>query len=511
MKNLIIVGFVAALGVVSLALFFPDLFESLRGDLSSNDPVVSDEMPADEIVVAYPHDFRKLWPTAFNPQARAGLLNIYEGLVKVNENLQIEPGIAASWGRIDDFTWEFRIRPQVLFHDGSVVQVDDVIASINRAKGFENSELKSLLANVLEVKPISDDKIHIVTASADPLLVSKIATVLIFPEEFTEFEVRAIGTGPYELVGWSEDGGLKLRRFKNYWGENAKFENANLRFIPNASQRVQALVDGEVDLVVNVPPAGVRTLESAGFNVISRPNLQVNFLLFNFNNAFLAHREVRSALRWIFDKNEFLNLTGGYARPVNQFVSNGVFGYNPGIPDAEFNPENTRDVILRFSGIERPVIDLHMLVGLEKFGEYIATQMEAAGLGVELKYMSGEELDESVKNRDGDMYFFGWRSELGDANDFFKSVAHGRSEDERYGIYNPMNYNNKTVNALIEMSEEEFDVEKRKEHLQRIMRLLVNEDVVGIPLYESEVIYGFSSDLKFIPRVDSYVLINEIK
>ncbi|CAN7723029.1 ABC transporter substrate-binding protein [Neorhizobium sp. LjRoot104] len=58
--------------------------------------------------------------------------NIFDGLVNQDAKEQIQPALAASWKTIDDTTREFKLRPNVKFHDGSDFMAEDVVASIKR-------------------------------------------------------------------------------------------------------------------------------------------------------------------------------------------------------------------------------------------------------------------------------------------------------------------------------------------------------------------------------------------
>lgn len=514
-KSIVGVVFLALFAVVSLNLFFPDVWKALEGSFQSSmktEDNSANVTSLDEVVIAYPHQVGALEPVVFNAQDRSGIVNIYESLVQVDRNLQIRPGLAVSWGRVDDVTWEFRLRPGVKFHNGDGLDVNDVLTSIDRARNYFESDLKPMLANISNVRRISADRIHVITKKPDPLLLNKIAAVLIFPSDFKDFGGTAIGTGPYKLVSFSLDdgGGMVLERFEDYWGAESYFQKATLKFIVDHEERVAALKEGKVDLVVNVPPAAIPGLTNSGVEILAQPNLQVNFLLFNFKNSFLSNKEVREVMRMIFDKNKFLELTAGYAKPVNQFVSNGIFGYNPDIEDSQYNPEEAKKKIREVSRFQRPIVKFHLVDGLQKFGDYIEEQIEQVGIGVDAYYFDAAELSESVKRGDADIYFFGWRSELGDVSDFMQAVAHSRKPQSNYGLYNGLNYRNEEVDRLIEQSEVNLVVEERREQLHKIMSILINDDVLGVPLYESEIIYGFSSQINFVPRIDGYLFVNEL-
>ena len=95
-------------------------------------------------------------PHAVNTGINFGLLHqIYEPLVVRGADSKLQPGLAASWKLTADATvWEFKLRPGVKFHDGSLLTADDVVFSLKRAQA-PTSALKSLLTSVAEARRVS--------------------------------------------------------------------------------------------------------------------------------------------------------------------------------------------------------------------------------------------------------------------------------------------------------------------------------------------------------------------
>ena len=58
--------------------------------------------------------------------------NIYEGLVVLDKNAQLQPLLAEGWEQLDDTTWEFRLRQDVKFHDGTDFTAEAVKATFDR-------------------------------------------------------------------------------------------------------------------------------------------------------------------------------------------------------------------------------------------------------------------------------------------------------------------------------------------------------------------------------------------
>ena len=230
----------------------------------------------EELVIGYafPHDIFD--PTFLDPANRDHLIDMYEGLVKTDRNLNIDPGLAVSWGLVDPLTWEFKIRKGVKFHDGRALTTDDVIASINRATDFEESQLRNLLNSIDDVYAVDEERLRIVTNAPDPLMLQKLAVTLIHPEDFDSL-LYPPGTGPYKFVS-SDKEGLRIEAFKDYWGAPPVFKKAYLRVIPDRRERIAALENNEIQFVVNFPPnvgcslfEGYKNIE--GCRKVSNPDL----------------------------------------------------------------------------------------------------------------------------------------------------------------------------------------------------------------------------------------------
>jgi ABC-type transport system substrate-binding protein len=106
------------------------------------------------------------------------------------------------------------------------------------------------------------------------------------------------------------------------------------------------------------------------------------------------------------------------------------------------------------------------------------------------------------------MYFLGWKCELGDAGDFFNNIIHSRSGTD-LGQFNGNNYGSDEADNLIEKSAINIDSKSRLKQLQQIMTI-VTEDVVGVPLFESDTIFAYQKGIEFEPRVDGYMHADEI-
>lgn len=500
--------------LVSMKLFLPDVYDQWNAQVFGIEEHASGER--NKIVIAYPESFQGLDPDLNDVTVRSRLLNIYEPLVRMDKDLRLVPGLAKTWGALDDYTWEFTLRQGIKFHDESEVTTGDVRASILRARDHPDSTVSSLVSKVESVDIVDDGKIRIKTKFPDPLIVNKLTMVYIFPAEKAEqIALQPIGTGPYFFKSWDpEEKVLELERFKNYWGGRPKYDYVSIRTIESKEGRSEAIRLGEIDLLASVPPAMIRELEMNDIRIVRKPSLEVNFLMFNFKpfqgeNAF-AQRQVREAVYRAMNTTQLLRYLDSYLQPATQFVSQGIFGFNPTITGFEYDLDEAVRLVREVESFFRVQVTLDLPQGLEALGNYVNRQLSVIGIDVDLNYLSADDLQQKVLSGQSQFYFLGWRSELGDASDFYQSVIHSRTLDGQYGRFNGANYHNVGVDVLVEESERNMDEVLRLKQLQTVMQVIVEEDVLGVPLFEPEAIYGLARGIKWEPRVDGYIYAVEI-
>lgn len=488
---------------VSAKLFFEkqtdQLMTSVADSIFGDKGEIKTEL--DELKVVYYDEAISLEPMYTDPAIWKRLINIYEPLVRPDRDLKLKPALAISWGLVDDRTWSFSLRKGVKFHDGSDFNADDVLATFNRAFAFGR------LKNIDEIKKIDEFNIAIITKKPDPLLLQRLSRVFIVPAEYEDTDTlldSAVGTGPYKFLSWKENSKMVLQRFNDYWGNLPKFKEVEIIFEPDKSRRVGMLLNDGADLLDFVPYDAVDVLEDRDFEIEKIPSLQVEFLLFNFHSAFAGKRENRQVVSLLIDLNFLDRAFGDYVRKVNQFVSNGTFGFSPEIKDHEYDFAKAQKMVDEV-GIKGQLIQVHLPIGMEYLGEYIRQQLSSAGLAPVVSYLENDRLLESMSNGKADIYFLGFRAELGDSADFLEVVPHSE------GNFNLTKYFNKTFDTLVDKAAIEMDQDKRLKILQESMKLLVEDDVFGIPLIEYETLYTFSDRIQLIPRIDGFIYFDELK
>ncbi|MBD3156302.1 hypothetical protein GF369_00580 [Candidatus Peregrinibacteria bacterium] len=490
------------LAFLLVQLFFRAEYEDIKNTYFHSSASVETQTD-NSLTIVYSFGVESLEPTLYDSASRSRTLNVYERLVATDRNLQAKSGLALSWGRIDEITWEFKLRPDVVFHDGSSFDANDVKASFDRAMQYERSGLKDILSTIDSVEVIDELTIHIVTKEPDPILVNRAATVLIFPSDYTAFDTP-VGTAPYRFVSQTESE-FSVTRFDDYWGEKPYYKNVFIKAIENRFDRIDAMKNGQIDILANVPPTLANEIViNQRATIASLPSLEVNFLMFNYESSLLEDKRIRRAISQAFDKDIFVDISNGHATASNQFVSNGIFGFNPSIEDVGQDLSMAKRLIRQYDPFKKPSVTIDMTQGTQAIGDYIKQQLDEVGLSVTINYLSFDRLRAKIFAKQSEMFYLGWRSEIGDASGFYENVVYSE------GRFNGGNFKNKKVDQLIELSTKNLDDQKRLQQFQEIMRIIVEEEIMGVPLFETDVIYGVKAGVHFSPRLDGYILASEL-
>ncbi|HEX4859219.1 MAG TPA: ABC transporter substrate-binding protein, partial [Usitatibacteraceae bacterium] len=222
------------------------------------------------------------------------LNNIYEGLVRRDKDFQIAPALALSWSQPDAKTWRFKLRPDVKFHDGSVLTADDVVFSVTRVM-HPLSNMKWTVQGVASARKVDALTVDLVMAEPNPVLLLHLAGLGVMskswsakhgvstPQNYNDREetyaVRyANGTGPFKVTSRQLDVKTVLTEHKEWWNRNAP-ERGNVTTvewtpIKSNSTRMAALMTGSIDFVPDPPVQDrerIRNMPSTKLQVTSEP------------------------------------------------------------------------------------------------------------------------------------------------------------------------------------------------------------------------------------------------
>jgi len=231
-------------------------------------------------------------------------LQIAETLVMVEPDGRLVGGVAESWAVGDDhLTWRFRIRPNMVFHDGSPVTAAAAVASLARALQGESMQQIPLDRIAAE-----GDAVVIRTRtpfSHLPAVLVDYASVILAPSSWGPDGkvVRVVATGPFRIQGQDGKTVLELARFDRHWGPPAQVARVRYTAIPNGDTRTNVAVAGDQDIMFTTVPAATPRIDAAGqMRVESMTIPRVRVLAFNSGIPQFADLRVRRAVSMALDR-----------------------------------------------------------------------------------------------------------------------------------------------------------------------------------------------------------------
>lgn len=277
--------------------------------------------------------------TAFSSFVIIG--QIYDGLLEVNADLQLEPALAESWTVSDDgLTYTFGLRDGVTFHNGRAFGADDVVFSFNRIMNEETgSPQASRFTQVAAVNAIDNLTVEFVLSEPFAPFLSNLPNLIVVPQEVIEengnLQQVAVGTGPFKLAEVVPDTYVLLEAHPDYYRPGQP-QLAALRYnvVPEASTRAAGLRTGTYHLLPDVDPATAETLQNApGVVMLGTQDLAYTLLGVNTTREPFNNPQVREALNLAINRNEIIEAV---------YFGNAVPGgpLSPGLVDWELDVSN---------------------------------------------------------------------------------------------------------------------------------------------------------------------------
>ena len=261
-----------------------------------------------ELVLSLAEDRGELDPAKVIAQDWTPLAQVYETLVVRRNDASIGPCLATGWRRVDDVTWEFQLRPGVVFHDGSAMDARAAAASIARAAQIKGSGQE---IDLVSVDAPDDRTLRIVTARPFAPLLEFLSYI-----NFAIASSGRQGTGPFRLVSYRREDATTAVRHERYWGPMPQFSELLFRFIPDAQTRLLALEAGELDALRAVPTADLPRLKRMNsIAIASGPGRHTHYLGFNASwspwRSEFADPRFRQAFNLSVNRSEILRLFEG--------------------------------------------------------------------------------------------------------------------------------------------------------------------------------------------------------
>ncbi|MEO8502410.1 MAG: ABC transporter substrate-binding protein [Acidobacteriota bacterium] len=452
-------------------------------------------------------------PLTLDPHQRNQLLtftvlrNIYEALTAFDAGAKVGPSLAESWENPSDLCWIFRLRRGVRFHDGHELTAEDVLYSFERARHMPKSNVGGYLVSIDRVRAVDRYTVEVTTTQPFPVLLNKLAFILIVPAGSPEEIDHPVGTGPYRLESYTPKKRLSLAAFADYWGGMPPERRVEFVPEPDLERRIQALIAGEVDIIQEPGAANIERIRGApGTKIVVQDSLAAVFLLLRPDRPPFDDPRVRRAVDLALDRRALVrNVLHGEGTPLGQMVGRNVFGYAPDLEPTLPDLDQARALLAASGHAGGLDVEAPYRSGRGPELEAVREQLARVGIRLHPSERPWVELFPQLLSGDQDLYFGAWFCLSADASDLFDAMVHTRDAVRGYGASNFNRFSNPQLDEGIEQTSRTLDLLNRRHGLESCMRLLM-ADHSFLPLYSPSVLFGVRENVDWQLRRDGLVL-----
>ncbi len=287
----------------------------------SSQPQAGSPVYGGSIVVGIQQDVDSLDPhKATAAGTKEILFNIFEGLVKPDENGDLMNALASDYTISEDgLVYTFTLREGVKFHNGSTVTAQDVKYSLDRASGLlDGTPLISSLSVLTSVDILDEKTVQVTVGSANTELIYSFVAAIIPAGSGEEESGTPIGTGPFSFVSYKPQEGVVIAKNADYWQEGLPYlDEVNFKIVNSPDTALLELKGGSIQIYPYLTDSQANELKDS-FQILSAPSDVVQALFLNNAVEPLNDVRVRQAICYALDLdmvNEFV--AGGEATLVS--------------------------------------------------------------------------------------------------------------------------------------------------------------------------------------------------
>ncbi len=484
---------------------------------------------------AYARDLANIW--AVN--------QLYNGLVQMNDKLEVEPCIAKKWEvSRDGLVYTFHLRTDVFFHDDSVfeggkgrrVVAQDFVNSFFRITDprvaspgawIFNNVSKSVKYNFLGFDAVNDSTFQVFLDKPFPpflgLLTMQYCSVV--PSEAAEyygkdFRNHPVGTGPFKFKLWKEGTRLIFVKNENYFERDTSgqalpyLDAVSISFTTDKQIAFLDFIQGRLDFLSGIDGSykdelltkfgRLQPKYEKKIKMETLPYLNTEYLgILMDDNVELARtsplrlKAVRQAVSYGFDRQKMIT----YMR--NNIGMPGTSGFVPyGLPSFDaakvtgynYNPDMARKLLKQAGfpeGKGLAPITLNTIPPYLDFCEYIQSQL--AEIGITVRIEVNQWATHKVMMARSQMGFFrhSWVADYPDAENYL-ALFYSRNFSPSGPNYT--HFSSAEFDRLYERARTEENEEKRYILYRQMDQIIMNEAPIVV-LYYDRVVRLFQNNI----------------
>ena len=324
---------------------------------------------------------------------------LFDGVMRRDAAGATVPGLAESYEYDPEtYTYVFRLRDGVFWHDGKPLRAADVKFTI---EAIQNPLTGSFNAqNFEDVREITelDDKTVRIRLSAPNAAFLDDMVQLILPAHLlagrdlrtTGFFRSPVGTGPFRIDHWEAGKEIVLVKNEDYYRGAPKVDSFVFKIIEDDVTEAQALADGQIDMAHLAPTNAAQFMGNPAYRCYDMKTTDYRAILFNFAHPYWQrNRDLIPAISYAIDRQALIDKALlGYGTPAYGPLQRSVYN-NPNVERYDYNPAKAQQ-LLEAAGCVRGADGYYMRDG-EEVGFRLTVQNDNFAR-IEIVHAAAEQL-----------------------------------------------------------------------------------------------------------------------
>ena len=428
-----------------------------------------------------------------NADARALLESVFDALVRRGPDGRFRPAVAEHWScSADAKSWDFHLRPELRFHDGSPLDASAVRFSLERMKRPDVGATLGAPAvwgqylGDAEIVDLGPRTVRITTGEPLADLLDVLVDAYVLPParaDRQDFRQHPVGSGAYQIEDMSPGEWVRMSANPHWYAGPPANAKLIWRTMSHGDDRLRAVIDGTAQVATKLDLATVEWPAQAALHTASDltrvDHLDPTAIIFVLNATRGPFRDphLRRAVNLAIDRDALIQtVLQGSGRPLTGFVSPAHAGYQPPVAHGPrvYDPDAARSLMAKAgvaSGLDI-VADCPTRLPDEAvaLGDAVALQLQSMGIRLSLKVTEDRtRYAEQVRDKQiHDLCLF-------DSSPLSTFRVLNEKVDSRVRGSWWQGYKNAEVEALLDRSRRCVDSAQRRAMFESVYALLVRD------------------------------------
>lgn len=444
---------------------------------------------------------------------------IFDALVTRGTDLKIMPGLASNWKvSPDGMSWTFFLRKGIFFHNGESFNSQTAKFSLERLinpptrNTFDETTIFTQYLTGMHISTPDSHTLHLSLESPNADLLDVLVDGYMVPPQAIKkmgesFKFNPVGTGAFKFLNWIPDDRVVAEANESYFRGVPKIKRVVWKLMPDVNARLDALKDGEVDIITGIDPKVANHFDGEpGIHLLRMRDTTSYTFFLNCMRGPFKDIKVRQAINFAVDKTAIINsIFDGSGYALSSFIGPLHFGFDDQVEPYPYNPEKAT-LLLKKAGYSDGLsvtIDTPQSLPTEALhlSEMIAKQIRRVGIHSKINITKNREIfAHKVRKKEiGDMCCF-------DSTPLSTyRILQEKISSKFMGAWWQGYSNNKIENLITEARRTIND--KEREELYRHCFRIIHEDPPWLFLYNTQNIIAVTNNLKKLnPRLDGCII-----